>query len=327
LVEPIELKPASGGIRERAGGGRGWQGRGRGAGGDVVDPAAAESPFSAGGSFAAILVLDRVAVDARCRRAAWLRGSVVAAGALLLFGVTLAWRMTLIAAGRARLLEIEARHLRDLSQAAAGLAHETRNPLGLIRGWAQRLAQEGFTSLKQQEQAERIVEECDRVTARINQFLAFARPREPKLEPVNVRELADELAMLMESDFQEKSLAFDRSALQTNTTVRADHDMLRQAVFNLVQNAVHASPNGNVVEILVRAGQDGTSRIEVLDRGPSISAETVDSLFTPYFTTRLDGTGLGLAIVRHIAGVHGWETGYSPRAGGGSSFWMDGLHG
>ncbi len=191
LVEPIELPPAPGGPGERAGGGpgrQGRQGRGRGPFGEP-DFSAGDSPFAAGGTFAAILVLDRSQIDARCRRAAVLRGSLFTAGALLLVGLTLAWQITLRAAGRARMLEVEARHLRDLSQAAAGLAHETRNPLGLIRGWAQRLTQQQFPSPQQHEQVEKIVEECDRVTARINQFLAFARPQQPTLEPVPVREL------------------------------------------------------------------------------------------------------------------------------------------
>ena len=70
-------------------------------------------------------------------------------------------------------------------------------------------------------------------------------------------------------------------------------------------------------------GQDGGRRIEVADHGSGVAAESVDSLFTPYFTTRPDGTGLGLAIVRRIASAHGWEAGYTARAGAGSVFWLD----
>lgn len=327
LVEPLELPSASGGLRERTGGGRGGQGRGRGPFGELANFPEGDSPFPAGGTFAAILILDRTQVDARCRRAAWLRGSVFAAGALLLLGVTLAWQITVRAAGRARMLEVETRHLRDLSQAAAGLAHETRNPLGLIRGWAQRLAQEGFPSPKQQEQVERIVEECDRVTARINQFLAFARPQTPVLETVHVQELAHELAILLEPDLVEKELTIDSQSLAADAVVQADREMLRQALFNLVQNAIHAAPAGTAVEILWQLRQDGTRRIEVADRGEAVPDDAVDSLFTPYFTTRPDGTGLGLAIIRHLAGLHGWECGYTPRPGGGAIFWLDGLHG
>jgi signal transduction histidine kinase len=220
-------------------------------------------------------------------------------------------------------METEAQHLRDLSQAAAGLAHETRNPLGLIRGWTQRLTQSGLQSQEHLEQAQAIVEECDRVTARINQFLAFARPCEPQLEPIDVRKVVDELALLLEPDLDVENVTLNGMTLSPDKTVEADREMLRQALFNLIQNAVQASPDGQAVDVSMCRGQDGGSRIEVADRGPGVSAEEVESLFTPYFTTRTDGTGLGLAIVRHIASAHGWKSGYSPRSGGGSIFWLD----
>ncbi len=305
LVEPLDLPPAPGGLHHSGGG---------------------EGPFSGGGEFAVILMLDRSQVDARCRHAVWLRGSLVVAGAVVLLCATLAWRITIRSAGRARALEMEALHLRDLSRAAAGLAHETRNPLGLIRGWTQQLAQSDRQSREQQEQAQAIVEECDRVTARINQFLAFARPCKPELEPVNIKKMADELALLLEPDLNANNITFSRTALLPDEIVRADREMFRQALFNLVQNAVQASPEGQTVEIFVRGGQDGGRRIEVADHGPGVSPEAVGSLFAPYFTTRPDGTGLGLAIVRHIASAHGWEAGYAPRPGGGSLFWLDRIH-
>lgn len=82
-----------------------------------------------------------------------------------------------------------------LGQAAAGLAHETRNPLGLIRGWTQRLVNAGLPTSDQQQRAEAVLEECDRVTARINDFLAFARPSEQELAAVDVNRLIHEMSM------------------------------------------------------------------------------------------------------------------------------------
>jgi signal transduction histidine kinase len=272
--------------------------------------------------------LDRSAFDNQCRRAAWARASVAAAGVFVLLCVGLVWRATVRLAeaqGRTRLLETEARHLRELSQAAAGLAHETRNPLGLIRGWTQRLAQSGLDRPEQEQQARAVVEECDRVTARINQFLAFARPSDPRPQSVRVSEVVEELAALLEPDFDVKRLTFERRAIAADETVWADREMLRQALFNLVQNAIQFSPDGGRVEMGVRPDHDGRRRIEVADRGSGVAAEKVESLFSPYFTTRPGGTGLGLAIVRHIATAHGWQAGYEPRIGGGSVFWLDRL--
>ena len=308
-------------------GGRGW---GRGPGWMMNGEQETEGSFTAGGTFGTVLLLDSSPTEERCRREARLRGLVVAAGCLVLFCMALVWRATVRAAeahGRVRLFQSEARHLRDLSQAAAGLAHETRNPLGLIRGWTQRLAQCCADRPEHRDQAHAIVEECDRVTARINQFLAFARPSDPEIETVAAAEVIYELTALLEPDLDAKDLTIDRREVGLDDTVRADREMLRQALFNLVQNAVQFSPEGESIEIAVRPGQAGKKRIEVSDHGPGVPDDAVESLFTPYFTSRSDGTGLGLAIVRRIAMAHGWQTGYTPRLGGGSIFWLDQIDG
>jgi signal transduction histidine kinase len=164
------------------------------------------------------------------------------------------------------------------------------------------------------------------VTARINQFLTFARPRKPQLEPIQVRELAEELAIVLEPDLEEKRLKLNRQSLPEGETIQADRELLRQALFNLIQNAIQVSPEEGEVEIHLGKRQDGMGRLEILDRGPAVPTEAVKSLFTPYFTTRPEGTGLGLAIVGHIASVHGWQAGYTPRPGGGAIFWLDRLH-
>ena len=109
-------------------------------------------------------------------------------------------------------------------------------------------------------------------------------------------------------------------------SIRADRELLRQVLFNLLQNAIQFSPRGDVVRITMRRLPNGRYRIQVADRGPGVPEDAVDSLFTPYFTTRPDGTGLGLAIVRRIAAAHGWEASYAPRPDGGAVFTLDGIH-
>jgi signal transduction histidine kinase len=296
-------------------------------GAGAAKPSVADQ-FVAGKQYAAVLLLDRTTADRHIRQAARTRGSIVAAGGLLLLCVAVVWRMTVRLAdarGRSRILEAEARQLRDLSRAAAGLAHETRNPLGLIRGWMQRLADGEGTSTDVRQQARAVIEECDRVTARINQFLAFARPSQPQTERFDPASVLEELAVLLEPDLEAKHLAFHR--FSPGSTIEADREMLRQALFNLLQNAIQASPEGGRVEVSLRPGRNGQLRMEVADCGPGVSPENAQTLFTPYFTTKPGGTGLGLAIVRHIAAVHGWQTGYSPRPGGGAIFWLEGIHG
>jgi len=299
----------------------GWA---RGGAGEIDSEPATEITFHT------ILLLDATLTEMRCQREARLRGLVLAAGTLVLICVALTWRSTLRAAeshGRTLLLEGEARHLRDLSHAAAGLAHETRNPLGLIRGWTQRLDECCLDSEEHHERAQSIMEECDRVTSRINQFLTFARSPKPRLETVSVREIVDELATLLEPIFDAKQLSIDVQSIPSDLVIQADREMFRQAIFNLLQNAVQFSPQGGVVEVVTARSDSGDVRIETLDRGPGVPKDAVESLFIPYFTTRPNGAGLGLAIVRRIAASHGWQVGYNPRSGGGAVFWLDQIDG
>jgi hypothetical protein len=163
LVAEFRLPSESGGLGGGRGGGfgegRGW-GRRR-----QMEEQDAQRSFAPGRVAAAILLVDRDRADRARRRAAWTCGSIVVAGWLVVVCVAIAWRATVRlaeAGGRARTLEVEARHFRDLSQAAPRLAHETRNPLGLIRGWPQRLAETGTDS-------------CDGLSERQDDLLPLAR--------------------------------------------------------------------------------------------------------------------------------------------------------
>jgi signal transduction histidine kinase len=322
---PSESAGPLGGRGGGFGGGQGWRRRQMEEQAEERDDANA---FIPGKQVAAILLVSRDHADMACRHAAWTRGFIVIAGWVVVLCVALAWRATMRlteARGRARTLEAETRHFRDLSQAAAGLAHETRNPLGLIRGWTQRLADTSVESSETRQRAQTIIEECDRLTARINQFLAFARPAEPKTERFDPAELIKELAILLEPDLEAKHLVFHSMAV--GNTMEADREMFREALFNLLQNAIHASPENGILETSMVRKTNHRLRIEVADCGDGVPENVVGKLFTPYFTTRSNGTGLGLAIVHRIAVAHGWEVGYSPRPGGGAIFWLDGIHG
>lgn len=279
-------------------------------------------------SFQSMIVLDRSATIAQVHREVINRILIFVMGTLLLLAAGAVWQFTVRLAqseGTTRLLKAETRHLRELGQAAAGLAHETRNPLGLIRGWTQRLVTEGLSGVDQQEQAEAVLEECDRVTARINQFLAFARQAEVESVPVVVRELILELETLLQSDLEARGLKVEMIGLDHPARIRADRDQLRQVLFNLLQNAIAFAPEASTITIRMLGARGRTYRLEVSDQGPGAAKEVVDSLFEPYVTKRPGGTGLGLSIVRRIAFAHDWNVGYQPGKNEGSVFWIDGI--
>ncbi|TWU51403.1 sensor histidine kinase [Rubripirellula reticaptiva] len=279
--------------------------------------------------FHVTVVLDRTGMMAQVFREARNRLLIVALGTLLLIAAGAFWHFTVRLAqaeGTTRVLQTETRHLRELGQAAAGLAHETRNPLGLIRGWTQRLVKAGLPSDDQQEQAEAVMEECDRVTARINQFLAFARQAEVNIESVVVEDVIQELHTLLQSDLDAGGLKLAMIRLDHPVTIRADRDQLRQLLFNLLQNAITLAPRDSSITITMCDERRGNLRLEIADQGPGVPEDIVESLFEPYVTRRPGGTGLGLSIVRRIAVAHGWEVGYHAGRPAGSVFWIDGIH-
>ena len=154
--------------------------------------------------------------------------------------------------------------------------------------------------------------------------MAFARPSEPIPGRFDPAEVVAELAVLLEPDLTAKSLTL--RPLPAGNTLLADREMFRQALFNLLQNALQASPDNETVETSISREQHGRLRLDVADRGPGVRADLVERLFTPYFTTRDGGNGLGLAIVRRIAIAHGWDVQYLPRPGGGAIFRLTGMH-
>jgi signal transduction histidine kinase len=275
-----------------------------------------------------IVVLDRKDMIAQVHREARNRILIFALGTLLLIAAGAVWQFTVRLAhaeGTTRVLQAETRHLRELGQAAAGLAHETRNPLGLIRGWTQRLVESGLPRDDQQQQAELVLEECDRVTARINCFLAFARQAEVNIEPVDLEQLVQELQALLQSDLDAQGLKLETIRLNQPPKIQADRDQLRQVLFNLLQNAIAFAPEASTITISLCDSQRGVFRLEVADQGPGAAKEICESLFEPYVTRRPGGTGLGLSIVRRIAVAHDWTVGYKSAGQGGSVFWIDGI--
>jgi signal transduction histidine kinase len=221
---------------------------------------------------------------------------------------TLAWRnveknaelqIRLVKAG-----EMNA-HLKELNLAAAGLAHETRNPLNMIRGLAQMVAMQAQNPPKLKEHASAIVEEADRVTAQLNEFIDYSKPREAHFAPVEVKRLVADVARTLQPDIEEKQIQLTQP--ETTCVVLADEPLLRQALFNVLLNALQAvAQNGQIKVRVARVGAR-EAVLEISDDGPGVPAAERQNIFKPYVTMRPKGVGLGLAIVQQIAAAHRWE--------------------
>jgi signal transduction histidine kinase len=297
---------------------RGVGGRGRGPAGPPPVPPSSK--------FFLTVLLPADTLQASYTAGARLRLLVAGMAFLFLAALALAWRTS--ARGVAlrsslALAEEQNRHLREMNLAASGLAHETKNPLNVVRMAGQTLAKMPASSPEWKERVKLIVDEVDRLDARINEWLAFSRPREPKPGRVELDSLFEELQTLISLDAEEKDAALHLE--QNGSTVWADREMLRQILFNFLLNGVQALDKGGELRAEVRSGKDANVSIVIEDDGVGVAPEYRDRLFTPYFTTRQGGSGLGLAICRRLAHAHGWQVRYQPRSPRGSAFILEGV--
>ncbi len=205
---------------------------------------------------------------------------------------------------------IDRERLAALGELSASIAHEVRNPLGVIFnsvGSLQRLLKpQGDVALL----LDIVGEEADRLNRMVGDLLDYSRPVQPSLQPVPLRPLFEEAlaAASQQAGPGAEHVSATVRVADDAATVRADARLLRQALVNLFLNAYQAMPRSGRLDVRSsRALADGRpcAEIVVQDSGPGIPAEIVDKVFQPFFTTKATGTGLGLAVVRRIVEGHG----------------------
>jgi signal transduction histidine kinase len=238
----------------------------------------------------------------------WLRAIIALLAAISVVGSGLAWRnVTRSAELQIRLIRASElnSHLREMNLAAAGLAHETRNPLNIIRGMAQMISKQKETPAEIREQVRAIVDETDKVTAQLNEFINYSRPREIRRGKLALDPLVNEVVRALAFDIEEKKIKLETKG--EPMTIEADEQLLRQALFNLVLNAIQAVGENGRIQIMTGKVSASEATLKVGDDGPGVPPERRQEIFKPYFTTNQKGTGLGLAVVQQIVLTHGWE--------------------
>ncbi len=214
-------------------------------------------------------------------------------------------------------------HLREMNLSAAGLAHETRNPLNTVRGLAQVINRQNNLSPDVRRNSQAIVEEVDRVTVRLNEFIEYSRPRDPKPALVDPLNIAAEILSALETDIEDKNIQIQ--IIGDHHTILADPAQLRQVLFNLLLNAIQAVSDGGQVTCKLQPDGHQQYLIKIIDNGPGVDSENRDDIFRPYFTTNEKGTGLGLAVVRQIVLAHQWDIEYHDNQPHGAVFKITGL--
>lgn len=199
---------------------------------------------------------------------------------------------------------IRADRLAAMGQLTAGVAHEVRNPLGVIRASVQLLEDASADRTRILEASSVIKQEIDRLDRVIKALLDFGRPSKPTFTKVDVEEVLDDVVLFTERFGRQSGVRIVRDLSGGLPPVEADPDQLKQVFLNLVTNAVQAmEETGGMITISTRHAQ-GYVEVEVADSGPGIPAESISKVFDPFYSTRDDGTGLGLTIVHRIIDEH-----------------------
>jgi signal transduction histidine kinase len=266
------------------------------------------------------------AMEEEIHRDLWLRVALAGLALVAALGMGLAWR-GLERSAELRVNLIRSReqnaYLQEKNIAAAGLAHETRNPLNMIRGLAQVISKDASVPQDVRQRTGDLIEQVDRVTGRLQEFLDYSKPVEPHTAPTDLAALVRGVAWTLETDREDKEIRL--SVDGPELTVEADPSLLRQALFNLLLNAFQAVGRGGEVGVTVSSDTGRTARVEVRDDGPGVPEESREEIFRPYVTLGGKGTGLGLALVRQIAQAQGWEVACGAGADGGAVFSVSGL--
>jgi two-component system sensor histidine kinase HydH len=214
---------------------------------------------------------------------------------------------------------MQAEKMAAIGELAAGIAHEIRNPLGIITGSAETIRKHGNKKI-QEEMTDYILEESKRINRLISSFLDFARPKEPKLVSCDLCEVLENTLLLLSPQARTLGVEIKREVPQKSLRVSIDTDQMRQAFMNLGVNALEAMPHGGVLRVTVMEDGKGWVLVRFSDTGKGIPKEMQNRVFDPFFTTKEGGTGLGLSIAHRIITQHGGDITMEEGEKGGSTF-------
>jgi two-component system, NtrC family, sensor histidine kinase HydH len=202
--------------------------------------------------------------------------------------------------------------LAALGQMSAGLAHEIRNPLGVIKGSAEMLGQKVKDSQPLvRELAGFIGTEVNRLNSLVARFLDFARPSHLDLRPARIPDIVDHAIESVHNQFPDANIKIERDYADNLPPVAVDAQLCEQVFINLVTNAYQAMDGqGGVLRVKIApessSGKAGVA-VTLEDTGPGVPAELREQIFNPFFTSKKEGVGLGLSIVAKIVDDHrGW---------------------
>jgi signal transduction histidine kinase len=230
-------------------------------------------------------------------------------------------RLDVVVERMASQLDVASR-LAAISRLSGGVAHEIKNPLNAILLRLDLIKARLGDSDDLTPELDVLSKEVLRLDRVVKTFLDFSRPLEVNFEDVDVAAVVREVAELMKPQAALSKIEIECSIPDEPATMRGDPDLLKQAVLNLVTNAVEAMPNGGSLRCSVEQ-DDGHWAVEIADNGPGIPPERRDKVFQLYFTTKTKGSGIGLAMTYRAVQLHNGVISFSSEGGKGTTFRME----
>ena len=197
----------------------------------------------------------------------------------------------------------QAERLAALGEMIAGVSHEIRNPLGIIRSTAEFLGSMPGSDKSQARLSRLIMEESSRLNNIVTEFLDFARPREPNLETCRLDEILKKNVQFLESELKLKGISYSDNLGDRSLKIKADPHLLYRCFLNIFMNSIQAMENGGAISVSVKE-EKGSYVVVIQDTGSGIDEESIKKIFNPFFSTKDKGSGLGLSIVKNIIEGH-----------------------
>jgi two-component system sensor histidine kinase HydH len=211
------------------------------------------------------------------------------------------------------------RNLAAIGKAVAGVAHDIKTPLTAIGGFTRLVYGRLPETDPNREKLEIAIREADRLETLVREMLDSSRPLQLNVSRVDAKDIVNSLLLLVDREVTARGVRIETKFESRPAFLDCDENRLREALLNLLINAIQATPRGGKVGIAVR--RDGASMfVDVIDEGPGISEGIRENIFVPFFTTKNDGTGLGLAIVSKIIQAHNGTVDLIENAGNGMTF-------
>jgi len=209
--------------------------------------------------------------------------------------------------------------LASLGSLAAGIAHEIRNPLSSIKGFATYFKEKYRDKPEDGEIADILIEEVERLNRVIGQLLDFARPMTMNRQQRSLRALVDHTLKMIENQARTKAIRIEKDLKGGNPFASIDEDRMAQVLLNLYLNAFDAMTPGGTLKLSLSSPGKGMAQISISDTGRGIRKQDLPHVYDPYFTTKPSGTGLGLAIVHRIIEAHDGRIGITSEEGKGTT--------